>query len=747
MKKIIILIFLVSNILSAQELEQKWLNSGLTKNTSSYFMLSPSGKYLYAFDSYYHKLLNTKTKKIENELYRNNFYRPITFLNSDYEVLLQGSSSLATLDFQTGQFHQFDIEKDFGEIASYSLSTSCDTVAIAYFFWDDGNGSGVYNVFSFGVFIKDLKNNKEVFFEDTTFRTNNYDNSHFGYPEYVALSPAGDRIAIENFYDFDSTYISIYELKDLKKGALLSRIRIDTISNLTGMVYTPDSKHILTTHSSGNVIQWNASTGLRELTNRLRDTTIRLSDIRIGDSIVRISSAINGIWDYIWTRDTVYRYNFLSQRTIDSTDILRSYYSSIDTGLRISANIDSNWHLVLHDIAADTITDLSVRLRTEWIVSFYGVHQYMFSRQRDSSVINQRTKGNEPWLFSFNIPYNSTVLHSKNGTHYLTMTDSCLQVFELKNKNSLWSYKRPNCFKSRVAFFAENDSSIWVVIDPDNIIQFSTAEGIPLKTVKINEKNPYTIASIAANSDNTELLSYLWIQDSSGSNKPYIARIALDGNYVKSKYFYYSFPSGIGLSYIDDQFLLCKKNSYSDNFNRWFCVRREDMDTVFEYKLINSFTKPECSTRCYKTKELNGFFLTNTNGDIVFYRYNNPEPVWQMSLEWPIAGFYCSTNTRELFFGSYDGSIRCFYAKELIKFLSAEVEIPVYTEGNDFFPNPVNDLIHFRPGTQAKSVRIINILGNVVLSCPFSETIYVGGLAQGIYFLDLGGKMYKFVKQ
>ena len=75
------------------------------------------------------------------------------------------------------------------------------------------------------------------------------------------------------------------------------------------------------------------------------------------------------------------------------------------------------------------------------------------------------------------------------------------------------------------------------------------------------------------------------------------------------------------------------------------------------------------------------------------------------------------------------------------------------------YPNPATDYIDIAVAgnrTRKAPVRVFDVLGNVVLSSPACSAgtpsegghirLDVSGLAMGVYFVRVGGKMYKFVK-
>ncbi len=757
MKRIILLLFLISGVLSAQDLSQKWLFSGLTDYADLNTLISPSGKYIYVYDYYNHKLVNLETQKVEYVYYnKEGLNTPVAFLNSDYEILLRGADVLGTLNFQTGQLKKFDVQHNFGDIVLCSLSPNADTVAFAYYYCWDGYGYNKYVNYSYGVFIKDLKNNKEEFFEDSTYTIPAYSSyTHYGYADFVALAPSGDRIAVYNIYEYDSTYVNIYELKDLKKGALQCRIRVDSLRGTTGLAFTPDSKHVLTTHDNGKMIQWNASSGQCESIDRPHDTTISFQDIRIRDSIVRILYKDRNIWwseDDVYKHDTILRYNFISRKVVDSVAIGQSRYYTVDTNLRYSTGISKKGDIVLHDLAANTSVNISEKYYISPVNAFYCHNNKIFSHSSDSNLVNLRSLYYVRVLDGISYPDNSKIIHSHNGKYYIIISDSSLRVFDCAKKEIIWAYQRPNCFYEKVACFSQDDASIWVVMDTLKINQFSTTDGMLMNTVRFKDTKDSLVREISfiePRSDNQELLAELWISNTNTEKYySYSACIGLDGTYTRNEWnYFFSHLGFVAMSYIDDNHLLYRIESPFDHSNHWYCIGRESMDTLFEYRTSQNFKRSEKLSTCTESKELKGFFLSNRAGDIAFYRYDSPDPIWQTSLGWPIVGVVLRTDTKELLVASVDGSIRCYNARDLIKFLPTEEEMELDTEGSCFCPNPVGDFIRFRPGVQSGTVRIVNTLGIEVLAMPYAETLYVGELPQGVYFLQINGRAFKFVKK
>jgi hypothetical protein len=65
------------------------------------------------------------------------------------------------------------------------------------------------------------------------------------------------------------------------------------------------------------------------------------------------------------------------------------------------------------------------------------------------------------------------------------------------------------------------------------------------------------------------------------------------------------------------------------------------------------------------------------------------------------------------------------------------------------YPNPVSDILTVENLDNANNIEIVNILGQTVLYFPKlnDHTIHISSLESGVYFLKMGGNIFKFIKK
>lgn len=101
----------------------------------------------------------------------------------------------------------------------------------------------------------------------------------------------------------------------------------------------------------------------------------------------------------------------------------------------------------------------------------------------------------------------------------------------------------------------------------------------------------------------------------------------------------------------------------------------------------------------------------------------------------------------EIAFNSQVPNMRDFhYWQRALIFLSVEDN---ESNGINIFPNPANNFIDVHIGNNDKLSNIIiyNSLGNKIFESEFQHKIDISELNSGIYFLKVGNKVQKFIKQ
>ncbi len=99
-----------------------------------------------------------------------------------------------------------------------------------------------------------------------------------------------------------------------------------------------------------------------------------------------------------------------------------------------------------------------------------------------------------------------------------------------------------------------------------------------------------------------------------------------------------------------------------------------------------------------------------------------------------------------------DGINSSTYTKE--KFISVSDNLsveggPAKEEIPPFSPNPVKDKLHLKTNefNDSELIQILDMNGRKILETELKETIDVSNLTKGVYFLKIGNKEWKFLKE
>ena len=89
-------------------------------------------------------------------------------------------------------------------------------------------------------------------------------------------------------------------------------------------------------------------------------------------------------------------------------------------------------------------------------------------------------------------------------------------------------------------------------------------------------------------------------------------------------------------------------------------------------------------------------------------------------------------------------SLTCNYTTSIYENRSSENPLVV-------IPNPAKDYVEIRTNEKIITFEVIDILGNVILTAPFSNQIDISSLASGLFFITVESKSYKktikFIKE
>lgn len=765
-----IIIVLISTTLHSQTPKLKWINGGISRDINQ-FLISPYGKNIGLIDgidgAYFLKIFNINNKKMTNDFIFPYGAQIIDFSNDNNSIFIN-TTNIIKLNLETGE--AISLEKQNYQwssplITSYALSTTSDTLILIYFGQTCQYAKDFYCLYSWGIYFYDFKNKTVKKFLDTSFQTNNhyYDNS-IKQNRSVAISPAGNRVAIAN----DSGYINLYDLSDLNNFKLIEQFK--TTTNVTlSLLFTADGSKIISSCPDGSVNIWDINSIKLEKILHSKSCNTYLINKQIKDNKIVIKYA-NRDTNII---DNFYIYNLQNESFIDSFNIDKSKYNnySIDDSLINMvyniANYKHNYQLLFKKIKDSTSIQITPDSIIRPIIFGESSKNWIISHKRDSIIYLQNKingqiektincKISPIWFLKVSPDRNKLIVFS--GTIFQIwdlINDTLFCQIDVPKRNTNWWGITPFCFSA-------NSESFWVSVNSINVNNYDCYTGQLIDSIKLDTKSHYLIYDISINPQNNELA---------------IGSIGSHNYSGISAYDFYDLSTN---KFLDSNLIIWNGHSndsriYSQyiNDNIFFSIFISpnskiiygDEAKIFNLKKVSNFIfygfADWTSLDNYKSNYIfhnsNVFLLFFRNGDISFYNMDDSLPKSVLYSHLEIADIKVDEETSSLFVFSTNGTVKCFDISNEILITDVREEATESKEIFSLFPNPAQDdiLIKFPFFKNSDiSINITNEIGTSVVNKTVSIDSQVGSvlidtrnLPTGTYFCIIRSGNYYETKK